>query len=76
MTLPYLNKQTHERRTRTPRGSPPPPLHLHRVPGTAQEWCAFGGDVVIYVTAAERQEAKQAARRKTPGEYGELAWRK
>lgn len=76
MTLPYLNKATHERRTRTPRGIMPPPLHLHRVPGTEKEWCAFGGEVVIYVTASERQEAKQAARRNTPSCYGELNWRR
>ena len=73
--LPPYNKPTHQRRTRTPRDYAGTPLHLHRVPGTVNEWCAFAGGVEVYVMADDRQEAKQAARRKTPGWYGELTWR-
>ena len=73
---PYLNKPAHRRTTRTPHCYTAVPLHLHRVPGTDREWCAFAGGVEIYVSASDRQEAKQAARRKTPGWYGELVWRR
>ena len=74
---PYLNKPAHLRRTRTPHDYKGAPFHLHRVPGTDNEWCAFAaGGVEVYISAGDRQEAKQAARRKTPSWYGELQWRR
>lgn len=72
--LPYKDKPWHQRRTRTPASYAGNALHLHKVEG--REWCAFSGDVEIYVMADTRQQAKEAAKRATPSTYGNLNWKK
>jgi len=76
MKAPYKDKPWHERRTRTPSNYDGSPLHLHQVPNTEREFCAFAGDVEIYVIADSRQAAKEKARLMTPSWYAKLNWKK
>jgi len=74
MKPPHIGKAWYERRTTLPASYAGDELHLHSLPD--REWCAFGAGLEIYVHADSRQEAKQAARRKTPSWFGNLNWKK